>query len=566
MLKADGEFRWLATRSRSVWRLQVAGLVFTFAGSMLVLADPFIVKWLIDEVLPSRKVQWLPLVAGAFVFSYIGRVSLTGLGAMFSFRALQRLASDLRLELLNRLDRQPMAFHEEAQVGDLMSRVDSDVEVVSNLSCEMMADIVRVAGMGLTVVAVMLYLNPRLTLVVLPFVPVFLVATGRLRRDLGRYSDRVQQVKGELSSFLQEHLQNILQVWLLAREETETSKFGSLLEKFALTQIARRRVEIVFGALVCLLVVLGVALVLSYGGYLVITGNLTTGGLVAFYGYTLQLFGPLCGIADLYAKSQRLFSSVRRLHELEKVKYALPTKGDGIRLQSTNGGEVEFRDVDYSYTSGRRALEKINLRVEKGERIGIVGANGSGKSTLVRLLPRLYDVDGGQLLVGGIDVRDLDLRSLRRSVAYVGPVPMLRDGTVFENVLDGDPHATIVEVMVAAGMAGLCEVVRRQPKEWNEPLGPRTRLSTGEQQRVALARALLMRPQILILDECLAAVDAHTEKHILEALTEFGYSLTIILISHRSYLYEWADRVVLLRGGQLVSDTPCGLQSSLSVA
>lgn len=565
-VKNDGELRWVARKSRNVWPLQVVGYILTFAGSMLMLTDPFLVKWLIDDVLQKQMVSWLPVVAAAFVFSYIGRVTLNGLGAMIGFRALQRLASDIRLDLLRRLDSHPMAFHEEMQIGDLMSRVDSDVEVVSTLSCEMTSDVVRVAGMGLTVVAVMLYLNPQLTLIVLPFVPVFLIATGRLRRDLGRHSDQVQQMKARLSGFLQEHLQNIVQIWLLAKEETESSRFSRFLEESVRAQITRRKLEIVFGALVYFLVVVGVALVLSYGGYLVINGQLTTGGLVAFYGYTLQLFGPLCGLADLYAKSQRLFSSVRRLKEIEKVRYEIPVRDDGIRLENRNGYEIEFRDVDCSYPGGRRVLQKVNLRVEKGERVGIIGANGSGKSTLVKLLARLYDVDGGRVLVGGFDVRDLELKSLRRSVAYVGPLPMLRDATVLENVLDGNPEAAASEVMTAATMAGLCDVIARQPKAWYEPLGPRTRLSTGEQQRVALARALLMRPQILILDECLAAVDAETEKTILQRLNEFGDSLTIILISHRSYLYDWADRVILLNRGQLLSDPSCVRDASLSVA
>lgn len=565
-MKNDGELRWVANKFRYVWRLQVAGYFFTFVGSMLVLTDPFLVKWLIDDVLHKQMVSWLPFVAAAFVFSYLARMTLNGLGAMIGFRALQRLASDIRLDLFRRLDSHPLAFHEEVQIGDLMSRVDSDAEVVSTLSCEITSEVVRVAGMGLTVVAVMLYLNPRLTLIVLPFVPVFILATGRLRRDLGRHSDQVQRAKARLSGFLQEHLQNILQVWLLAKEETESSRFSRVLDEFARAQITRRKIEIVFGALVYLLVVVGVALVLSYGGYLVINGQLTTGGLVAFYGYTLQLFGPVCGIADLYAKSERLFSSVRRLREIEKVRYEIPVRNNGIRLEDRNGYEIEFRDVDCSYRGGQRVLQKVNLRVKKGERVAIVGANGSGKSTLAKLLARLYDVDSGRVLVGGFDVRDLELRSLRRSVAYVGPLPMLRDATVLENVVDGNPEVTVREVMSAAMTAGLSEVIARQPKEWYESLGPRTRLSTGEQQRVALARALLMQPKVLILDECLAAVDAKTEKVILQQLNEFGDSLTIILISHRSYVYDWADRVLLLDRGQLLSDTACVRDASRSVA
>lgn len=558
-----GELRWLLKRFTSLWRLQLLGYLFTFLAGLLVLVDPLIMKWLFDVVLPNHELRLLPLVGVAFIASYGGRAVSNSLGGLLTFQTVMRLGARVRLELLEKLERQGLAYHETLQVGELLCRVENDVEQISRLSVEAMTDLVRVVSLGLTGIAVMFYLNAALASLVLPLLPLFVWVTGCFRHPLKERSDRAQQLRGRMSAFLQELFANILQVQLLSREQAEANRFSALLNESVATEMRRRRLELIFSAVVCLVIVVGIATVLSYGGYLVIAGALSTGGLVAFYGYIMVMFGSFYGIAEMYSKFQRIYASVRRLQEIEGARSTLPEKSDAIRLSIQNGCDVELADLSFSYPGGPKVIDEVSLRFRSGERVSIFGDNGSGKSTLAKLMARVYDADRGQVIVGGHDVRNLELKSLRRVVAYVAPEPMLRNASLLENLLDGSSQADWKDVCEAARLTRLDEVVARQPLRWHEPLGPRTRLSSGERQRLALARALLLRPYVLILDECLSAVDEITERLILDDLRTMPRRVTILLISHRARTSDWAERVITMRAGQLLSPTYSEVDASL---
>jgi len=552
-MRHRGELIWLLGRFKSLWRLQLLGYTLTCTSSLLSLADPLVMKWLFDVVLPSRSPRSLPLVALALVALYAGRAVSNSAGGLLTFRTITCLGARVRLELVEKLARQGVAYHDTVPVGELLCRVESDVEQISKLSVEGMTDLVRVMSLGLTGIAVMFYLNAGLAALVLPLLPLFVWVTGCFRRPLKERSDKAQQVRGKISAFLQELFANILQVQLLSREEAEANRFSALLNESVENEMKRRRLELIFSAVVCLVIVAGGATVLSYGGYLVITGSLSTGGLVAFYGYIMLLFGSFYGIGEMYAKFQRVYASVRRLREIEDARSTLPEKSDAVRLQVQNGCDIELCDLGFSYPGGPKVIDDVSLHIWSGERVAILGDNGSGKSTLAKLMARLYDADTGRVIVGGFDARDLELKSFRRVVAYVAPEPMLRNASLLENLLDGSPQADWKEVREIARLTRLDEVVARQPLEWDEPLGPRTRLSSGERQRLALARALLLRPYVLLLDECLSAVDETTERLILEDLSNMRRRTTIILISHRGRTTDWADRKITMRSGELLS-------------
>jgi subfamily B ATP-binding cassette protein MsbA len=300
--------------------------------------------------------------------------------------------------------------------------------------------------------------------------------------------------------------------------------------------------------------VLGMASVLSYGGYQVITGTLTAGSLIAFYGYTLQLFVPLYGVVDIYSKFQRAGASVRRLMEISEADVILRDHPGALVLEP---GVIELNDVSFSYRADRPVLEALSMRVNPGERVALAGTSGNGKSTIARLLARLYDARSGTVSINGTDVRDIKLKSLRSSVIFVPQDPVLFDLTLRENLLYGNSGATATELTEVARLAQLETVIERLPNGWNEPLGPRgNRLSGGERQRVALARALLQRPRILILDECTSALDATTEKQLLTELDRHLKTTTTIIISHRPLPVQWADRVVHMQYGAIVDHSP----------
>jgi ABC-type multidrug transport system fused ATPase/permease subunit len=398
----------------------------------------------------------------------------------------------------------------------------------------------------------MLVLNYRLTAIVLPLIPLFIFARRRFHNRLRQASDTVQEQSGKMIEFLEEHLSAIVQVQLLSREQREARRFAHLSGGNVRAQIKRRATELFFSSFLYLIIVTGMASVLCYGGYQVMTGALPAGGLVAFYGYILQLFIPLYGVVDIYSKLQRTGASVRRLMEITEADAVMRDRPNALALEPRASAAIELKEVCFSYRPDRPVLNAINLHVDSGERIALAGTSGNGKSTIARLLARLYDPLAGSVLVEGMDIRDIKLKSLRSAVVFVPQEPVLFDVTLRENLLYGNPHATQDELERVARVVQLDTLLNRLPRGLDEPLGPRgNRLSGGERQRVALARALLQHPKVLILDECTSALDELTEQRLFKGLDSYLQDVTTIIISHRPYPTRWAKRVVHLNYGQI---------------
>jgi subfamily B ATP-binding cassette protein MsbA len=546
------EIRWLASQVRPFLRLHLGGYFCVVITSILALLDPLIVRRLIDDVIPHRRVSWLPLVAAAFFLTYAGRLGFDSLAAMLNFRAVQKMTFRSRLSLLRHLQRLSAEYHDNRPLGDTLHRLQIDVDQVGTLSGELVPGALRMATVLTLVMTTMLVLNYRLTAIVLPLIPVFILVRRRFHDRLRQASDSVQEQSGKMIEFLEEHLSSIVQVQLLSCEQREARRFARLSGGAVRAQIKRRGTELLFGSYLYLIIVTGMASVLCYGGYQVIAGTLTAGGLVAFYGYTLQLFIPLYGVVDIYSRLQRASASVRRLMEITEAEPILRDRPGALALESNAAGAIELRDVSFSYHADRPVLNRVNLRVNPGERVALAGTSGNGKSTIARLMARLYDARTGTVLVEGQDVRDIKLKSLRSSVIFVPQDPVLFDMTLRENLLYGNAEAIQGELDNVSRVAQLESLIHRLPSGWNEPLGPRgNRLSGGERQRVALARALLQRPRILILDECTSALDALTEKCLLNGLDGYLQNVTTLIISHRPYPTQWANRVLHLDYGQL---------------
>jgi len=539
------EIRWLTSQVRPFARLHVGSYFCIAIASILILLDPLIVRLLIDDVIPNRRISWLPLVAVAFFLTYMGRLGFDSLASILNFRAVQRMTFRTRLCLLRRLQRLSAEYHDNRPVGDTLHRLQIDVDQVSTLSGEVIPSALRMATVFTLVMTTMLVLNHRLTVMVIPLIPIFILVRRRFHDRLRQASESVEEQSGKMIGFLEEHLSSILQVQLLSCEQREARRFARLSGSAVRAQVNRRGTELFFGSLLYLIIIFGMASVLCYGGYQVITGTLTAGGLVAFYGYILQLFVPLYGIVDIYSKLQRVRASVRRLLEITEAETIFRDRPNAVVLPRDVPAAIELKDVSFNYHADRPVLNAINLRVNPGERVALAGRSGNGKSTIARLVARLYDARDGTVLLEGTDVRDIKLKSLRSSVIFVPQDPVLFDVSLRENLVYGNPAATQDELDTVAQLVQLETVIQRLPKGWEEPLGPRgNRLSGGERQRVALARALLQRPRILILDECTSALDALTEKRLLNGLDSFLQNVTTIIISHRSFPIRWADRTI----------------------
>ena len=555
LIKKSGEFTWLQSQLRPFLRLHACSYLCIVLAGIFSLIDPLIVRLLIDDVIPYRRVRLLPLIALAFFLTYLGRLGFDSLGAMLNFRAVQKMTFRTRLKLLRHLQRLSAEYHDNRSLGDTLHRLQVDVDQIGTLSGEVIPSALRMLTVFSLVMTTMLVLNYKLTLIVIPLIPAFILIRRSFQLRLRQASDVVQERSATMISFLEEHLSAIVQVQLLSCEQREARRFARISGSALKAQLTRRVTELFFSSLLYLVIVFGMAAVLCYGGYQVIRSTLTAGGLVAFYGYTLQLFLPLYGVMDIYAKLQRVGASVRRVMEIAEADLVLKDQPDAVELNGGVPGTVVLSDVSFSYHQDRPVLEKVSMQVRAGERLALAGMSGNGKSTVARLIARLYDARTGSIKLDGTDVRDIKLKSLRSAIIFVPQDPVLFNVTLRENLLYGNPRASQEELETVSKLTQLENLIKRLPNGLDESLGPHgNRLSGGERQRVALARALLQHPKVLILDESTSALDEFTEKRLFNALNHFLKGVTTIVISHRPFPIQWANRSVHLNYGQIADE------------
>ncbi len=524
-------------------------------AGLFVILDPLIIRFLIDDVLPRRRFSLLITAVGGLLLTYLGRVVFDVCGGMLTFRAVQKLIFMVRLNLLRRLQSFSAEYFDKNILGDLLHRLDQDVTLTGEMSGHMLTFVVRTLFSTATILITMCIINLPLTAIILPLVPVFLLLRRCFQKRLRHASDSVQYQAGRMIGFLQDHLAAITQVQLLCRELTQARKFSHLAGDLTRTHIKRQRTELLFAASSSSIIVIAILTVLGFGSYQVLYGSLSVGGLVAFYSYSIQLFGPLYGVMDVYSKSQRIAASIRRLLEIDEAISAVRDPAKPLPLPQESPLALELRGVSFSYRVNEPALANVNLSLEVGEKLVLVGPSGGGKSTIARLLVRQYDVEAGAILVSGVDVRDVNLKVLRSAVSLVPQEPVLFDASLRENLLYGNPKASEKELEEAIFIAQLEHLFNRLPNGWHEPVGSRgTKLSGGERQRVALARAILARPRILVLDECTSALDSSTEMRLMDGIEKYARGRTTLIISHRLSTILWADRIVLVAEGRVVGE------------
>jgi ABC-type multidrug transport system fused ATPase/permease subunit len=568
---ASPEIRWLGRQVLPLMRFNLLGLLSLVAASVFTMVDPLIIKWLIDDALAKGSAKLLLIGAIAFAAAYFGQLACSYAAYLIGFVVSQKMVFRIRVALIRRLHLRSAHYYESTPVGEILYRVEQDVDRVGELGGDVLPSVIRMAFVAVMVLGTMGLLNSRLTLMVLPLLPLFYFLQRRHLSSLTTAAESTQKQMGVISSFLQEHLLGMLQLQLLNRTGTHGRKFARSLAAGAKLLTAQRQAEIRFSAASMSVIVLGSTLILGYGGYDVIRHRLTVGGLVAFYSYVLRLFEPMTAAVDLQSRLQRVGVSIRRILEVlnsevlnnEVLKNEVSHHGaPGVmlehpthRLSRDSGARLEFREVSFSYSPERAVLDRLNFSVARGEKLALIGINGCGKSTIGLLATRLYQPDTGSVLIDGINLRDLGQRNLRSIVTVVPQEPVLFDATMRENILYGDPSATTRDLDLVVSLAQLQDVIRNLPQGLDEPLGPMGRkLSGGEKKRVALARAFLQQPQILILDEVTSALDGPTSARLLDALDLFRRGRSVVLISHKPSAISWADRIVVLDKGRIADD------------
>jgi ABC-type bacteriocin/lantibiotic exporter with double-glycine peptidase domain len=552
--RVPSELRWLAQRIRPFVRWHLASFFCITAGSLLALLTPLVLKWMIDQVLPRRETGLL-LGAAVLIFaSYQGRTALTSAGNYLTLNAVQKMAFRMRIELLRHLDKLSANYYESTPPGSVMYPFKEPVDEVAYFGSDLLPAILR---MGLTTgftVVTMFVLSPVLTLAILPLVPMFLVVRQRFRTKLFARSDDVQRDLVAWSSFLEEHLSSILPIQLLGQERHQERIAFQLLARTTRSYLALFKTGIWFTVYTSLAVVLAMSAVIGYGGWSVIAGTLSLGSMVAFYSFVTQLFDPLSGATELYARAQNAFASIRQLQSILALRPTITDSPGCVHFPEKAWG-LEFTGVEFAYAQQERALRIPSLEIDGGEEAAIVGENGAGKSTLARLIARVFDVNAGSIRVDGVDIRDIQLKSLRTNVCYLPRDPVLFDGTVASNLRFVRPAASDEELDEVIQLADLASVVAALPGGIHQRIGPDAcQLSGGERQRLAIARALLQRPCILILDEATSCLDPASESLILHNLRKHLPTSTLVVVSHRPSTLTAFRRILVLAGGRIAED------------
>jgi ABC-type bacteriocin/lantibiotic exporter with double-glycine peptidase domain len=544
--------RWFVRQVRPLWRAHALSISLTVLSSLMFLLDPLLIKWLIDQVLPKKDLRLLLIAVAGFFVIYIFRLVLSSFAGLVGYRAVQDLVFRIRLGLLEKMNQLTAYYHETTPVGEKLYRMEQDVDQVSELGSTLVPYVLQTAANSIFVMVAMGLINFRLTCIVLPLTPLFLVFRRHFETRLRQASESAQERSSRESSFLQEHLASVVQVQLLHQEHNQLQAF---LERAVARVKAindRALAETLFATCHMAIIAIGMVAILGCGGYEVFVGSLTIGGLVAFYSYLARLFSPLNAAVEIYSRLNRMSASIRRILEVIEIAPSVQQSLTAVSLPSPTRGSVEVKGVSFSYPNGPPILEGLDLKIGAGERVALVGISGSGKSTIAKLLARLYDVSKGAVHIDGVDVRNLRLDSLRTKVCYLMQDAILFDRTLKENLLLGKHSATDKELSLAMEIAGLDGMLHRLPNGWDTPLGPRANiLSGGERQRVALARGVLQNPSLFLLDESTSALDIPGERRVFTNLSQHFGNATFVFISHRISALRWVDRIVVLDLGRI---------------
>jgi ABC-type multidrug transport system fused ATPase/permease subunit len=527
----------------------IVSFVLAAAAMGVSVLIPYLVGRTVDEI-RNHNPDLLPLalaVGGAGVL----RLAFSVARRLVAGRVSLGVEYDLRNRMYQHLQSLELAFFDQQQTGQLMSRATVDLQSVRFFLGYGLIFLLQSAITILIAAVVMFAVDPGLALVALAPTPWVIWIAFRYGQRNRPATQEVQQRIAELTAEAEENIGGVRVVKAFAQEQRQLRRFSKAVARVFDQSMVSTRLRAFYSPFIGFLPQLGLAALLLVGGRQVINGSITVGDFIAFYGYVLMLTGPMRWLGMALGMAQRAVASGARVFELLDRGPRLVAAPDAQRLPP-GGGRVELRGVTFGYEGAEPVLRDIDLDVEAGQTVALVGPTGSGKTTLVMLIPRLYDVDEGAVLVDGVDVRDLDPAALRGDVAVVSDDAFLFSASLGENIAYARPEASDEEIRRAAVRAGLAELIDDLPEGLDTLVGERgLTLSGGQRQRVAIARALLAEPRILILDDATSSVDATTESRIKAALAEVMEGRTTFVIAHRLSTIALADEVVVLEDGEI---------------
>lgn len=540
--------------ARHYWKPALGAFIALLIVNASNLVTPQLLKSLINDGITGKSMSVIWSIAGLLIAIALVRGLFNFVQGYWSEMVAQSIAYELRNKTFERLQTLSFSYHDQAQTGALMTRMTSDVELVKTFTGIGLLQLIGALISFFGTIIILMVMNWQLTMIFLGMLPVIGLIFAGFIKGIIPLSKTVQQKLSALNNILQENLSGIRIVKAFAREDYEKERFKARNEDLKNENIKLIHLFANFFPLIFLVANIGAILVVWIGGVMVINKTVTIGDLVAFVSYQGYLLFPVFMLGMIGSMLSRAEASAERIYEVIDAAAEVSDKPDALPLPAIMG-KIEFDHVSFKYKGSEGlVLNDVSFSVEPNQTIAILGQTGSGKSSIINLVPRFYDVTGGQVKIDGTDVRDVTLESLRNQIGIVLQETTLFAGTIRENIAYGKPEASQDDVIQAAKAAQAHEFIVDLPDGYDSLVGERgVGLSGGQKQRIAIARALLVQPRILIMDDSTSSVDTETEYLIQQALEQLRKGRTTLVIAQRISTVRNADQILVLDEGKIAA-------------
>ncbi|HCX21490.1 MAG: multidrug ABC transporter ATP-binding protein [Flammeovirgaceae bacterium] len=556
-ISKDG-FKNLLGIFQYMWPYKVSfiiGLVLLIISSSIFMVFPYVSGKLVD--LATGSENWFADNIGTAALILLGILFFQSIVSFFRVvlfaRVTENAMANMRIELYERMIALPITFFDKHRTGDLISRISNDVSTLQSTFSTTLAELIRQFIILITGIGLIFFLTPSLSVFMLATFPVIIVSAFFFGKFIRKLSKQTQVELADANVIVEETMQSIHAVKSYTSEAFEMLRYGSKMRSVVKTALKVANWRGAFISFIIFMIFGGIVAILWYGAKLVQSGEMTVGDLIQFILYTTFIGASIAGLGDLFGQVSRAVGAAERIFEIQDE---IP-EWEESKAAKTAGlnGDIQFSNIQFSYPTRPevQVLKEINLKIQKGQKIALVGHSGAGKSTIVQLLMKFYPVDGGAITIGGQDISQLDVQSLRSHIGIVPQEVILFGGTIEENIRYGKPDATHDEVVEAARKANALDFIQKFPEQFETTVGERgIKLSGGQRQRIAIARAVLKDPDVLILDEATSSLDAESEHLVQQALNQLMEGRTTIIIAHRLATIRSVDCIYVLDKGEIV--------------
>ena len=529
----------------------IVGMVFLVLSTATTMMFPILIGEM-TKVMEGKSEYSINQVAIFFGVILVFQGIFSFFRVYFFSIVSEKTSADLRKKIYDKFITTPISFFENNRVGDLLSRITSDVSAFQAVLSTTLAEFFRQIATLIIGIGILIYISWKLTLFMLATFPIIVIAAIVFGRYIRVLSKKVQEKLAEANVIVEETLQSVSIVKAFTNEKLESKRFSKTISESVV--LALKAATLRGGFITFFIVGLfgGIVLVIWFGGNLVIEKEILIADLITFLTLTIFVGGSLSGLGELYAQLQRTIGASERILEILEEKSEVDLDAE-IDVQKITG-DISFENIDFAYPSRPdvEVLKGFNLQVAAGQKVALVGASGAGKSTIVQLLMKFYTLQSGKITIDGKDISDQNVTELRQNLAIVPQEVILFGGSILENIAYGKPGATLAEIEDAAKRANATEFIEKFPERFDTIVGERgVKLSGGQRQRIAIARAILKNPAILLLDEATSALDSESEKLVQSALDELMKDRTSIIIAHRLSTIRNVDKICVLKDGQI---------------